>query len=1114
MHNHSHDTETEKSPTRNASLEAMNAKLAGKKGKLYWKTFEELAATEEFQQFVDDEFPNRASLMQVDRRKFLSLGGAAFAMAGLSGCRFLPQMKAVPYVRAPEEMVPGRALMYTSTMTRAGYGFGVLVESHEGRPTKIEGNPAHPASLGATDVWAQAEILSMYDPDRSQAVKSDDESASWEQFWTVAQAAMKAQAAGGGAGLAFLSETLTSPTLAAQRKSLLAKYPNARWVEYEPATRDNVYGGTKLAFGKPVSPVYRIQNAKVIVSLDSDFLLTDGNNSNVRYARDFADGRRLRLKGAGAGKTPTMNRLYAFDTGYTITGASADHRIAIRPSQLEAVARALYVAAVGGPSDAPAGVDQKLFTALVKDLTDNRGAAVVIPGDDQPANVHAYAHALNSVLGAIGKTVEYIAPAELAPGGQVAGLKSLTDAMNAGSVKALFILGGNPVYNAPGDLAFGKALLGKTGGQDNVPLRVRFGRYEDETSALCHWHLPESHPLEAWSDARAFDGTASIVQPLIAPLYDTRSIHELVAELSGEPQPGYDLVHDHWAGAQTTAGTAVAWETMLVKGVVAHSAAPTVAVTAATGLDTSLPAPAAAPTLAKSQVEVAIRPDSTIYDGRYANNSWLQETPKPITTITWDNSAQMSPGTAQNLGIVGNDKEDKLMRHPGDVTGKQLVTLTVGKEKVTLPVWILPGQPENVVTVHLGFGRTAAGQVGTDQGADVYPIRNSDSMGYAVATVAETAGEYQIAATQAYHSLMGINEDHNRDVILAGTLEEFIKKNGKIAEADDVEYHIPEVRAYPGDDPKVNFTNPDGSLGQNANMNGAETGMGSEIIADSYRKEWAYTDKSLSNDKGWPTVYPEFSNKGFNAWAMGIDLTTCIGCNACSIACQAENNVPTVGKEQVGKGRHMHWLRIDHYYAGPDMENVESYFQPLACVQCEKAPCEPVCPVAATVHSHEGINQMVYNRCIGTRYCSNNCPYKVRRFNFLKWTAGIGGPTTVNYDLPVLKMLANPEVTVRGRGVMEKCNYCIQRINETRIEAKKAEREIRDGDVVTACQQACPTEAIAFGDINDPNSIVSQWRSEAHDYSLLSDLNTRPRTTYLGRIKNPNPAIAAGKAEG
>ena len=1091
-------------PAPRADLTDLNARLTGKSGKKFWQSFEELAETETFQKWVEDEFPNRATLLQVDRRKFLTLGGAALGMAGLSGCRFLPQMKAVPYVRAPEELIPGKPLTYTSTFTRGGYALGVLVESHEGRPQKIEGNPNHPASLGATDVWTQAEILGLYDPDRSQAVTTNGEIASWDNFWGVADKTLSASASTGGADVAFLTESISSPTLVAQMADLLKRYPSAKWYQYEPITRDNVYAGTSAALGRPLSPVYALKAAKVIVSLDGDFLLT--MPGSVRYARDFADGRRIR-----ANRTD-MNRLYTIESGYTITGAMADHRFPVKPSQVEAIARALYAAvSTGGASNStPAGMDSKAFLAMAKDLTANRGAAVVVAGEEATAATHALVAAMNIALGAVGTTVNYTAPIEVSPGGQVAGLKALVDRINTGSVGTLFILGGNPVYNAPADLKFREALAPDKAGKSRVPFSVHLAPYEDETSQLCSWHLPLSHALETWGDARAFDGTASIVQPLIMPLYDTRSLHEVVANLIGQPQPGYDIVYNHWRSQYTGPNFAAWWEKTLLTGVVPNSASPAVGgVAAAAGFEASLPAAPAA-----SQMEIAFKPDTTLYDGRYANNSWLQELPKPISKITWDNAAHISPRTAKQLGIIGNTDENDA-HDIADKTGKQMVTLQVGGRTLDMPVWILPGQPDDVVTVHLGFGRSAAGTVGNDQGFDTYTLRTSDALASAPVGVKMSGGKYDISSTQAHHTLKGINEENNRDIIHAGTIQEYIAKRGLIDQGEEVE-HSPSVTAFPktGADEGPSQGRADGALGQEPNMRGHNQVAEHETQADSYRKQWKYTDASSSNDKGWPTLYPEFSNKNYNAWGMGIDLTTCIGCNACTIACQSENNIPTVGKEQIGKGREMYWIRIDHYYAADSLDNVESYFQPLACVHCEKAPCEPVCPVAATVHSHEGLNQMVYNRCIGTRYCSNNCPYKVRRFNFLKWTAGIGGPTTVNYDLPVLKMLANPDVTVRGRGVMEKCTYCTQRINAARIEAKKAQREIVDGEIVTACQQVCPTNAIVFGDINNPNSEVSQWRKQPHDYLLLSELNTRPRTSYLAKIRNPNPDIETATTNG
>ena len=1108
MHNHS-EIENDAPVKSKADLGKMGARLAGKTGKTYWKSFDELAQTPEFEQWVEDEFPNRKSLLEFDRRKFLTLGGAALGLAGLSGCRFLPTQKAVPYVRSPEDLVTGKPLVYASVLPRAGYGLGVLVETHEGRPTKVEGNPRHPASLGGTDVWAQAEVLTMYDPDRSQAVVSGTEISSWDQFISTMRRSLQASRANGGAGVAFLTETITSPSLADQIEDMKAAYPQARWHAYEPVGRDNVYAGTQQAFGQPLNPVYRLKNANVIVSLDSDFLLT--MPGSVRYANDFASGRRVRKN------SPKMNRLYAVESSYTVTGAAADHRFPVKPSQVEAVARALYAAVSGGGAagETVEGVPAASMAALVADLQNNRGLSVVVPGDEATPAVHALAHAINAAIGAIGSTVVYSDPIEATPTDKMASVRELVEDMNAGRVQTLVIMGANPAYNTPADLRFAQAMLGKEAdNKEKVPLRVHFGMYADETAKLCHWHIPESHPFEAWGDVRAFDGTVSLIQPLIAPLYDTRSANEFVASLVDEPRTSYDIVRDYWQGAQDGTNFERWWETTLLNGVVANSAAPIVTPTVS-GDPTG---GASAPASGKGELEVNFRLDPTIYDGRYANNAWLQELPKPITTIVWDNAAILAPATALRLGLINRETENDAF-NIGQASGKHVVAVQVNGGTLKMPVWILPGQPADTVTLYLGYGRTSAGAVGgtapdDTQGFNTYLLRTSGTMGYANgATVKRTGQTYEISNTQPHHTLRGINEEENRTVVVAGTLEEYIRENGELAEKEHVPV-LPEATGWGrseghGEGAEHGYTGVDGSLNGIKNDRGHfNNETTAEVEADWYRKEWKYTEKSSSNKEGIPSLYPEFSNKDFNAWAMSIDLTTCIGCNACTIACQAENNIPVVGKEQVGKGREMHWIRIDHYYAGEDWENPESYFQPVACVHCEKAPCEPVCPVAATVHSHEGLNQMVYNRCIGTRYCSNNCPYKVRRFNFLKWTQGKGGPTTLNFvELPVLKMLSNPDVTVRGRGVMEKCTYCVQRISAVRIEAKKEQREIRDGEIVTACQQVCPTKAIIFGDINNPSSQVSKLRSEPHDYSLLGDLNTRPRTTYLARVKNTNPAI-------
>jgi molybdopterin-containing oxidoreductase family iron-sulfur binding subunit len=1087
-----------------APLAALRSKLAGAQGKGYWKAFEQLAETAEFKTWIEDEFPNRESLLNLDRRNFLKIGGAALAMAGLTGCRILPETKAVPYVRAPEDIVAGLPLFYATALTRAGYAVGVLAESHEGRPTKIEGNPRHPASLGSTDVFEQAEVLNLYDPDRAQSVTYQGEPTSWDQFVAVGEDAMKKAAAAHGEGLRILTETVTSPTLANQMQVLLKTFPRARWHRYEPVGRENVYAGTRLAFGKPLNPVYRLSGAAVVVSLDADFFKT--LPGNIRYMRDFADGRRVRRT------SRTMNRLYAFDSSYTITGVTADHRFPIKPSEVEPLARALYGRLTGEGTDAPpASVASGILDAIVADLKANPGAAVVIPGEEATPAVHALAHAMNAALGAAGKTVYYTDPVEANPEDGIASIKALAQDCSAGKVTTLLILGGNPVYTAPADLNFGAALVGEDGIK-KVPLVIRHGLFEDETSAYADWHIAESHALESWGDARAFDGTISIQQPLIQPLYDTRSAAELIASLLGAPQAGYDMVREwHQAHTYTAAPGALAFDrwfqTLLFNGVVPNSALPEVNATPAAGLLASLPAPAAGGAPA-DDLEINLRLDPHIWDGRYANNSWLQELPKPITTLTWDNAAIVSPKTAQAFGVISADNqlsvEDPDAQDIAHSNGKKVVELTVGSRKVSLPVYILPGHPDSVVTAYLGFGRKKGrnpdfGNVWANQGFDTYALRTTDNLSYVPGAHAQLTGdEYPLSYTQAHHILFGVHEPENRNVVHAGTFDQFLKDQNSIG-----------VIGFDGDAEKPEDAGPP-IVGDDGNPNmGPASSQGQTYEADPYRHMWEYADKSQSNREGVPSLYPEYSGKDFNQWAMTVDMTVCTGCNACVIACQAENNIPTVGKEQVGRARQMHWIRIDHYFSGPDLTNVNSVFMPMYCQQCEKAPCEPVCPVAATIHSHEGLNQMVYNRCIGTRYCSNNCPYKVRRFNFLKWTAGKGGAATVNYDLPVIKNLANPDVTVRGRGVMEKCMYCVQRINAARINAKKKFREIQDGDIVTACQQACPAGVFSFGDINDPNSVVSQIRNEPHNYSVLAELNTRPRTTYLARIKNPNQAIAS-----
>jgi molybdopterin-containing oxidoreductase family iron-sulfur binding subunit len=993
-------------------LASIRESLAGASGPEYWRSLEELANTEAFQEYLHREFPEAASEFTdpVGRRQFLRLMGASLALAGVSACTKQPTEVIVPYVRAPEEMVPGKPLFFATAVSLGGYATGVLVESHEGRPTKIEGNPEHPASLGATDLYAQAQILALYDPDRSQTLKQQGDIRTWSAFLGALRAVVEARRALQGAGLRLLTGTVTSPTLVRQITEFLSAFPAAKWHQYEAAGRDNVRAGAQAAFGLVVDTRYAFDKARVVVSLDADFLGT--MPGSVRYVRDFASTRRVR------GKDGEMSRLYAVESATSNTGAKADHRAAVRPAVVEATARAL-AAALGVPGAAPAALPeaaQKLIGAAARDLAANKGASIVVPGDEQPPAVHAICHAINGFLGNTGITVLHTDAVASTPASQLASIGELVDDIRAGKVDALLILGGNPVYDAPADLRFGDALK-------QVAFTARLGLYEDETSAACQWHIPEAHALEAWSDARAWDGTASIVQPLIAPLYGGKSAHEVLLGLSQTPgRPAYDVVRDTWKQAAAAAGALDAeqyWRTAVHDGMVKGTGFPLKAVVAGNVFASLAPqAPAG------SGLDLVLRPDPTVHDGRFANLGWLQELPKPFTKLTWDNTVQISPATAARAGIRNED----------------VVELAAGGKTVTGPAWIVPGQADDTVVVHVGGGRTRAGRVGTGVGFDAYPLRTSAApWSVAGVSVKATGGRARLASTQLHHDMDG------RAIIRAGTLEQYRNHPHFVHEME----HEP--------------------------------------------------PKTL-------TLYPDHKYEGY-AWGMAVDLNTCVGCNACVVACQSENNIPVVGRDQVAKGREMHWLRVDTYYKGP-AEAPEAYHQPVMCQHCENAPCEVVCPVAATVHSDEGLNDMVYNRCVGTRYCSNNCPYKVRRFNFLLYQ---------DWETPSLKMARNPDVTVRSRGVMEKCTYCVQRITRAKIASEKEDRPVADGEIVTACQQVCPAEAIVFGNINDPESRVAKLRREALNYSLLGELNTRPRTTYLAALKNVNPALgseAAGDAHG
>ena len=990
-------------PYPHLDLAAIRARLASSRGRTYWRSLEELAESDGFQEMLEREFPRQAAEWPDDpagRRQFLKVMGASLALAGLSACTRQPTETIMPYVRQPEEVIPGKPLFFATAVPHTAIAMGVLVESHLGRPTKVEGNPEHPASLGATDTLAQASVLDLYDPDRSQTLTYLGDIRPWSGFLGAAREALALQVPKAGAGLRFLTGATTSPTLADQFRTVLQKFPAAKWHRYEPIGRHATLTGARQAFGQPVHTYYQLANADVILSLDADFL--GSGPAGVRYAADFASRRRVR------GSQTAMNRLYVVESAATPTGAKADHRLPLRASDIEAFAAAVAagVGAKGVDTSAGAamtgGPHAKWIAALVKDLQQHPGASVVMPGIHQSPAVHVLAQAINIALGNVGKTVIHTDSLDPNPVDDFDSLHELVSDMEAGKVDMLVIVGGNPVYNAPVDFAFAQRM-------SKVKLRIHMGLYADETSEFCQWHIPEAHFLETWSDARGFDGTATIMQPLIMPLYFGRSVHELLAAFGDTPnQTPYEIVKGYWNRQHPGPDFEDWWRKAVHDGIVPNTALPARQVT----FKGSAAAPAKA-TQAQG-FEIVFRPDPHIFDGRFANNGWLQELPKPMTTLTWDNAAIISPRTAERLNLQNED----------------LVELEYRERKVRAPIWIQPGQPDDSVTVHLGFGRTRAGRVGNGVGFNAYLLRTSGAPLFdSGLEIVKLGSKFPLAMTQNQHLMEG------RAIAISGNIEE-------------------------------------------------------------YRTNPAFAKERAEEPPKELTLYPGFKYDGY-AWGMAIDQTACVGCNACMIACQAENNISVVGKEQVLMRRAMHWIRVDSYYQG-SLDNPEVLFQPLPCMQCENAPCELVCPVQATNHSSEGLNDMVYNRCVGTRYCSNNCPYKVRRFNFFLYA---------DWNTPTLKMQRNPDVSVRSRGVMEKCTYCVQRINEAKIDAEKEGRSVRDGEIQTACQQVCPAQAIVFGDINDPSSRVSKLKAEKLNYSLLADLNTRPRTTYLAGLRNPNPEI-------
>ena len=1039
--------------------------------KQYWRSLDQLSDTPEFRNFLHREFPEGASefTSEVDRRKFLLLMAAGIGMAGLTACR-RPIEKIIPAAgRLAEQIVPGAPQHYATTFNFGGQSQGLLVRSNDGRPTKVEGNPNHPASLGGTSGYAQASVLDLYDPDRSKNVTKSKVASKWEDFVAAATPVFAELKGKQGDGLRFLAESNSSPALRELKDYIAKTFPQAKWHTYDAISNENALSGAALAFGQPVHVHHAFDKADVILALDADFLGCDvSSTANIKnFAKKRRAGTDIEAKEHGeygaatheekpeekkdgeAHKTAAepstsvnpekMNRLYVVESNFTVTGAMADHRLRMQSSKiggfLAALAKKLGLT-VGGLDKNAGSVNgnalaEKWVAAIAKDLTANKGKAVVVVGSRQPAHVHALANLINSTVA--GDSVKYTRAFDEKFESGVASIKTLVDDANAKKVSMLVILGGNPVYAAPANLKFLDALKA-------ITTKIHLGLYQDETAVECDWHINEAHYLESWGDGRSYDGTASIQQPLIAPLFNGKSALELLAAVSGYPQEsGYDIVKNLWL---KSLGGEKAWNKSVHDGVIAGTAFPEIkpAVNAgAIGGALENPPTGGVLLAAKDDIEINFVPDASLYDGRFANNAWMQEVPDPLTKLVWDNAALMSRDTAERLGVKNEDE----------------VELTFKGQKLRIPVWILPGHALNSVSISLGYGRSGLGLFkragkGSGGGSNANLLRTSDAQDFAMGvSVVKTGGTYKLASTQDHWSMEG------RHLVREATLDDFLKKPEVVKEMVE-EAEVFSVYANP-----VNY-------------------------------------------------------KEGNQWGMAIDLNTCVGCNACVLACQSENNIPIVGKDQVLRGRSMHWIRMDRYFTNvPSTEfeiggakplvfnedQMQAVQQPMTCQQCENAPCEEVCPVAATVHNEEGLNTMAYNRCVGTRYCSNNCPFKVRRFNYLNWHKDMAETE---------KMVQNPDVTVRMRGVMEKCTYCVQRIQTVKIQAKvEGHRPIKDGEITPACAQACPADSIIFGNINDPQSRVSKLKKQARDYQLLTELNVKPRTSYLAKLRNVNKELEA-----
>ena len=993
----------------------------------YWKSLKDISSEDDYNRFLKQSEHNVDN--GLSRRNFLSLIAASVALAGLEGCK-KPVQKIIPYVEAEIGTIPGIPKYYASTLPFKNNALGVVIENHDERPVKVEGNEKHPTSLGKSNSFAQASTLEMYDPDRARGIKFKGSKVDWNEYLNFAKSIND----GNGKGLAVLMQESSSPTIKSIQEDFKKNLPNADWVVYESVNNENLYDGIELAFSKRLQPLYRLEKAQIIVSLGSDFLGVDDNN--IYHTRKFAQNRNI------VDENSTMNRLYVAESSISSTGSSADHRLNVPQHEMEnLLAELAYeLKQLGLKIEAKKvkSSNNLWVKAAAKDLFDGRGESIIIGGSSLSKEFHQLIALINYNLKA---PIDYY-PLNMSQVSSVKNFESLCKDMKNGKINNLIILGANPVYDSPVDFDFAESLK-------KVKNSVHLTNIIDETSKLCSWNIAMNHYFECWGDAMTYDGYVSIVQPQIMPLFDSKSIIQVLSPIvHSKEQSAYDTVKNVWKSNIIKSGNFEReWDKVLHDGLYKKPIFKKVNVRPASKISTAV---LNNYSLDNDKFEIVFCPSSSVYDGRYSNNGWLQEIPKPITSLTWDNAALISMKVAKKLNIKNG----------------QMLEISVGDNSINIPAFITPGQNQKSITLELGYGRKFNGRIGNEVGFNVYPLRSSDSPSFILNGSIKVLNEtYPLASTQDHHGL----ED---DKYAAPGFDDLANK--------ETQSRIPELVKqstldYYKDNPdwvqkKVEQHKPD------------------------KKRSWA--DHSMYN--------PDWDYSKGPQWGMSIDLTSCTSCNACSIACQSENNIPVVGKQQVMNGREMHWIRIDNYFAG-DPDNPEVSTQSVACVHCELAPCESVCPVAATTHSSDGVNQMTYNRCLGTRYCANNCPYKVRKFNFYNYTR----------DLPeVVQMAMNPDVSIRFRGVMEKCTYCYQRISSARITAENEGREIKDGDFQVACQQSCPADAIKFGDINDPNSEVSKAKRRNRDYALLAHLGTAPRTTYLAKIRNQNPMLVSKSQNG